>query len=108
MKRFQLLTLSLLLLLAGKSQAQKLTPAELNGGGGSGKSTTANIALDYSLGNAYGTSAVALSVTLGATAGRMATEEEVEGLPATMQPGLPAVIALQAIPRGPVGSSKSM
>jgi len=106
MKRFQLLILSLLLLLAGKSQAQKLTPAELNGGGGSGKSTTSNIALDYSLGNAYGTSTVALSVKLGTTIGRIATNEEVEGLPATMQEEiLSAKAGLKAWPvpaEGPV------
>ena len=106
MKRFQLLTLSLLLLLAGKSQAQKLTPAEFNGGGGSGKSNPANISLDYSLGNSYGTSTVALSVKLTGTAGRMATEEDVEGLPATMKEEiLSAKAGLKAWPvpsEGPV------
>lgn len=84
MIRFHLLALALLL-LAGKSQAQKLTPAELNAGGGSGKSSTSNIAVDYSLGNAFGTSTAALSIKLIPTNSRIATEQDVEGLPEPLQ-----------------------
>lgn len=85
MKRFHLLALTCLLLLAGKSQAQRLSPAELNGGGGSRSNATSNIALSYSLGNAFGTSTVALSISLTATNGREATEQDVEGLPEHLQ-----------------------
>ena len=85
MKRFHLLALTCLLLLAGKSQAQRLSPVELNGGGGSGSNTASNIALSYSLGNAFGTSTVALSISLTATNGREATEQDVEGLPEHLQ-----------------------
>lgn len=85
MKRIHLLALTLLLLVAGASQAQKLNPAEFNGGGGSGKNTAANMSLDYSLGNAYGTSTVALSISLVPANARVATEQDVEGLPEILQ-----------------------
>jgi hypothetical protein len=85
MKRILLLSFTSLFMWANNSQAQRLSPAELNGGGGSGSNAAVNISLNYSLGNAYGTSTVALSISLNTTPGRQATETDLAELPAEMK-----------------------
>lgn len=86
MKIIQKITFTgMFIFLLGQSQAQKLSPAELNAGSGSGSNSAANIALNYSIGNAFGTSTVALSISLNTTNGREATEQDVEGLPEHLQ-----------------------
>lgn len=85
MKSILILSFASLLVWANSSQAQRLSPAELNGGGGSGSNTQANISLHYSLGNAFATSTVALSISLTTAAGREATETDLAELPAEMK-----------------------
>ncbi len=77
--------LCLILLEVVALKAQKITPAEINAGSGAGASSTANIKIEYTLGNGLGISVLNTTINLTVTNGRMATEEEVSSLPEELQ-----------------------